>query len=141
MDRDALALMEAAQDLARRVVFPALLPDENGFRDAVGRVVTLPGLEILVADDGGRLVGAIGVLFAPYVWNPKLMVGEHIFLWTQRKAPYKTAWLLVDAALRRIEEKRAFPIFHILTNNHGLEKVYRRHGLERSDSAFMRSSR
>lgn len=130
LDSDALAIDDGARDFVRRVAFRRLMPDDDALTGAVARILTLDGVEILVADDDGTIVGGIGLLFAPYLWNPGVLTADELFWWAAPDAPYRAAHKLFRAAMARIEERGAEPLFRALTTSpEGVDRMYRRAGL------------
>lgn len=140
LDTDALAIVEGAHDFVERAGLHSIFPkSEQDFIAAVGRIVELPGMQILVAEQDKRIVGGVGVLFAPSLWNPAVLAGEELFWWTAVRAPFRTAHRLFEAALNRIDEIGAMPRFHSMqTSPSGVEKLYRRFGLTRTETSFGR---
>lgn len=124
-DRDALAIIEGAKDFAQRVSFRSVFRTGEDFIKDISRIVTLPGLNILLAESRECIVGGIGILFVPYVWNPTRLAAEELFFWTSVNAPFKTARLLCDTAMNKIEELKAIPMFRRLHNSpKGITKLY-----------------
>lgn len=137
---DAAAIMDGAIDFRERVAFRELLPaDDDDFTRAIGRIVTLDGIEILLAESGGRVVGCLGILYAPYIWNPNRLSAEELFWWTARDAPLRTAWRLFTTTMARIDERQAIPVFRALTNSPaGVARLYEKSGMEPTETVFMR---
>lgn len=140
VETDALAIMDGARDFAQRVAVRSLLPDDDeAFTAAVGRIVTLPNVEILVAEHEGHVVSGIGVGYSPYLWNPDLLVAEELFWWAVEGAPFRAAWKLLNEAMRHIDDKGAIPMFRALsTSPRGVERLYRKMGLELVETLFVR---
>ena len=139
-DTDALSIVEGARDFADRTGMKSLFPkDDKAFTAAIGRIMTLEGMEILVAEHEKHIVGGIGILYAPFLWNPEILVGDELFWWTARDAPFRAGRHLIDEAMKHINEKGAIPMFRSLaTSPDGVEKLYRRIGLSRVETAFAR---
>lgn len=140
LGKDALAIMDGARDFASRVSFGSLLPKaDNEFVEAVGRIVTLPNVEILVVEHQREIVGGIAVAYAPYIWNPSRTAGEEIFWWTSKDAPFRTGWMLFNEAMKRIEERNAIPFFKSLeTSPKGVGRMYSRCGLKKIETTHAR---
>lgn len=140
LEADAAAIMDGARDFASRIAFRSLLPnDDAAFTEAVARIMALDGLEAIVAEHEGLVVAGIGVLFAPYLWNPAVTVGDELFWWAARDAPYGAGPKVAEEALRRIEERGAVPLFRALqTSPRGVGRFYRRIGLQPVEVSFMR---
>ena len=140
-ETDALQIVDGAKDFASRVAFQHLLPDaEWQLTAAIGRVVTLSGFTALVAEDDGRIVGGIGLLFAPFLWNPAITVADELFWWTAPDAPFRTAKTLLTEALALIDARGAVPTFRALaTSPAGVDRAYRRMGLVPLETVYMRA--
>lgn len=140
LSKDALAIVDGARDFVSRVTFAALFPkDEAAFTEAIGRIVSLETLEILVAESEGEIVGGIGILYAPYLWNPKRLVADELFWWCHEKAPPRTGWRLIDHAMANIDERGAIPMFSALeTSPLGVRKIYHRFGMKPIETKYAR---
>ena len=130
LEKDALAILNGARDFTTRMSLRHLLPqDDAAFIDTVSRIVSLDGMEILVAEHEGRIVGGIGVLYIPYVWNSAILIAEELFFWSG-KANYGTARKLFAESMRRIKERKAMPIFHKPTTSPPVvDRIYQSSGL------------
>lgn len=140
LQNDALAIMDGARDFAKRIAFRSLLPMEDSeFVSAVGGIVTLEGFELLLAEHNTEVVGGIGILYAPYIWNPKLTVADEIFWWCYESAPYRTGWRLFEQAMKNIDARNAIPMFSALeTSPDGVARTYRRAGMKPIETKFAR---
>lgn len=136
---DALAIVEGATDFMARVPFPGMMPDAEDIGEAVGRIVTLDGIEILVADHEGVIVAGIGFLYTPFLWNPAITIADELFWWAAPGAPFKAARMLFDTAIARAEERGARPVFRSLSNSpKGVERLYRKAGMQSIETTFVR---
>lgn len=140
IEKDALAIVDGAHDFVERAGLHSLFPsDEKEFIAVIGRVISLEGMVILLAEHEGKVVGGISILYAPYLWNPSRIVGDEIFWWTSKDAPLRTGIRLFEEAMKQIDEKKAIPVFKKLeTSPKGVEKLYLRKGLFPAETAFMR---
>ncbi len=137
--RDALDIVNGAREFAESTVLKEYFPKGEKFVEVIGRILTLDQMEILVAEHDQRVVGGIGIIYIPYVWNPELLVGEEIFWWASKKAPFRTGSLLINEAMKRIEERKAMPMFGSLTTSpRHVEKIYRRYGMSPIGTVHMR---
>ena len=138
LEKDALAIMDGARDFASRIAVRHLLPeDDAAFIKAVGHIVSLDGMEILLAEHEGRVVGGIGILYAPYTWNPAILVADELFWWCSTEAPFRTARKLIDETMQKIKEKGAIPFFRSLTTSPpGVEHTYRSFNMFPIETAF-----
>ena len=130
--QDRAAIMAGAHDFVRRMAGAELMPtDPVKLAAAVDRVLDLPGVEVYMADRG-RMVGAIGILYAPYLWNPDLAWADELFFWCAEDAPPATALRLLrhaEAAMRaRGVRGRSFA--SLPSSPETLEDVYSRMGLK-----------
>ena len=139
MKEDALAIIDGAKDFASRVAFRDLFPkDHDAFVDAISRIMLLEGMELLVAEYDGEIVGGIGILYAPFTWNPARLAADELFWWAASNAPFRTAKLLIDEAWKRICDRDAIPMFHIMaTSPQGVDRAYRKLGLEPMETTYM----
>jgi hypothetical protein len=144
---DALAIMTGARDCVRRhrehlgsLNVGGLFPDnDDDLVEAVSYMVTLDGMEILAAEHEGRVVGGMGILYIPYYWNHKLLTADQAFWWTVEDAPFRTAKLLLEEAMRRINERGAMPIFRYLQSSpKGIEKMYKKLNMVPVETTYMR---
>lgn len=144
---DAFTIMRGARDCVKRhkehegdLNVGSLFPDDNvPLIVAMEHLISCPGLEIIIAESEGKVVGGAGVVFMPYMWNRDLLTGDKIFWWTEKTAPFRTARLLAEEVLRRIEERGAMPVFRALgTDPKGVEKLYRRLGMTPVETVYMR---
>ena len=127
LEKDALAIMDGARNFASRIAVRHLLPSDDGdFVKAVSRIVSLDGMEILLAEHEGRVVGGIGVLYIQFLWNPAILIADELFWWSATDSPFRTGRRLADEAMLRIKERGAIPMFRSLTTSPpGVEKFYR----------------
>lgn len=138
IENDALAIMDGARDFASRIALRHLLPqDDAAFIKAVGFIVSLDGMEILLAEHEGRVVGGIGILYVPYMWNNAILVADELFWWCSTEAPFRTARKLIDEAMQKIKERDAIPFFRSLTTSPlGVERLYKKIGFKPIETAW-----
>jgi hypothetical protein len=140
LEADAPAIMAGARDFLSRIDFAEWMPDEEGeLAAAVGRILALDGVEVALAVDDEAIVGGLGVIYAPYIWNPNMTMAEELFFWTPRDAPYGAALRLVRFVRCRAAEKQAaMVIFKALrTSPPSLAKLYRALGLRCLEATYM----
>jgi len=144
---DALIIMEGARDCVRRhkehqgdLNIGSIFPDDDKVLiAALDKIVSFDGLEVLIAEDEKRVVGGIGVLYIPYLWNPELLSADQLFWWAVEDAPFRTEKILFDEAMRRIEERNAMPIIRVLkTSPKGLEKLCQKVSMVPVETMYMR---
>ena len=138
LEKDALAIVEGAKDFATRTPVNKLLQGQS-YVDAVTRIVTLPDFELIVAEHEGKVVGGIGLFYAPFLWNRDILIAEEHFWWTDKEAPFSTGMKLIKRAMENIDKRNAIPMFKTLSTSHkGVGKVYRKYGMEPVETLYMR---
>lgn len=139
LEADALAILDGARDFMSRMEFTMFAPkDDNALAKALGRVLSLEGVQVIAAESEGKVVGGIGMLYAPHLWNPEKLTAEELFWWTREDAPRMTAMLLVRTAFREMRNRGVdVATFKALSNSpSGVSKVYNRLGLVPVETAF-----
>ena len=103
------------------------------------RLVNLDCTEILVAEYKGTIVGGIGMVYAPCMWNLKISNAEEFFWWVSKDAPSSTALrLLRHVRSNAVAKGCKFITFSSLTSSPAaLDKVYRRMGLRPTHTTYM----
>lgn len=140
-DTDALAIVDGAREFAKSTSLSSWFRSGDEFVQDISKVMVLDNVEILIAEHDGKIVGGIGVAYIPFIWNQSILVGDELFWWTSPNAPFKTGMALFDAAMKRIEEKGAEPMFRSLdTSPKHVEKFYERRGLNKFESVFARTT-
>jgi len=138
LEKDALAIVEGAKDFATRTPVNKLLQGQN-YIDAVTSIVTLDEFELIVAEHEGKVVGGIGLFYAPFLWNRDILIAEEHFWWTDKEAPFSTGMKLIKRAMENIDKRNAIPMFKTLSTSHkGVGKVYRKYGMEPVETLYMR---
>lgn len=115
------------------------LPDnDSDLSYAIGFVLNLPGMEVLLAERDGEVVGGIGLLFAPPLWNPKGLVMDELFWWAAEDAPQVAALRLIRTAMRMAKKRAAIPSFRSLSSSPpGVDRLYRVMGLRPVETVYM----
>lgn len=138
LKKDAMDIVDGARDFASRTPIQSLLDDDK-FLKSVSSVVTMPNFEVLVAEHNEQVVGGIGIFYAPLIWNSDILTAEEHFWWVAKDAPFKTGITLINQVMKNIEERGAIPIFKSLsTSPKGVDKVYRRFGMDPVETVYMR---
>tara|TARA_R110000744_G_scaffold55742_1_gene117816 strand:- start:869 stop:1315 length:447 start_codon:yes stop_codon:yes gene_type:complete len=139
LERDAVDIADGARDFANRSPIKDLLTDDDKFLKALSTVVMMPNFEVLVAEHDDRVIGGIGIFYAPLLWNNDILTAEEHFWWVAEGAPFKTGITLINQAMKNIEERGAIPMFKLLsTSPKGVDKVYRRFGMKPVETLYMR---
>ena|SRR5687767_8644836 len=138
-DTDALAIVNGAREFSKSTSLAAWFRDGDHFVEDISKIMVLDNLEIAVAEHNGEIVGGIGVVYVPFIWNQTILLGDELFWWTSPSAPLKAGKALFDFAVNRIKDRGAKPMFRCLdTSPSHIEKFYERHGLKRFESVFTR---
>lgn len=139
-DTDALAIVEGAREFSQQTSLASWFRHGQEFVEDISKLMVLDNLEISVAEHDGKIVGGIGIVYVPFIWNHSILVGDELFWWTNKIAPFKTGTTLFDFAMKRIEEKGAKPMFRSLdTSPKHIEQFYERRGLYKFESIFTKS--
>ena len=140
LSSDLSMVIGGMQDFISRMDYHEFLPDTYGdLVEGLTRLVKLDCTEILVAEYEGYIVGGIGMVYAPCMWNLKVSTAEELFWWVSKDAPLSTALRL----LRHVSSNAAakgckFVVFKSLTSSpETLDKVYRRMGLRPIETSYM----
>lgn len=138
-DTDALAIVNGAREFAKSTSLASWFRSGDEFIQDISKIMVLENLEIAVAEHEGKIVGGIGIIYVPFIWNQSILLGDEMFWWAYPSAPFRTGTALFDFAINRIEEKGAEPMFRLLdTSPPSVEKFYARRGLAKFESVFTR---
>lgn len=138
-DTDALAIVNGAREFSQQTSLASWFRSGNEFVQDISKIMVLDNLEISVAEHNGKIVGGIGIVYVPFIWNQSILLGDELFWWTSQDAPFRAGRALFDFAIKRIEEKGAVPMFRSLdTSPEHIEKFYARRGLKQFESVFTR---
>lgn len=138
-DTDALAIVNGAREFSKSTSLASWFRSGDEFVQDISKIMVLENLEIAVAEHNGEVVGGIGIVYVPFIWNQKILLGDELFWWTSPSAPFKTGKSLFDFAMKRTEDKGAIPMFRCLdTSPAHIEKFYEREGLRKFESVFTR---
>ena len=136
-DTDALAIIEGAREFSQQTSLASWFRDGTEFIEDISKIMVLDNLEISVSEHEGKIVGGIGIVYIPFIWNHSILVGDELFWWTSKNAPFKTGASMFDFAMKRIKEKGARPMFRSLdTSPVHIENFYERRGLKKTESVF-----
>ena len=140
LSSDLPMVIDGMQDFISRMDYHEFLPDTyEDLVEALTRLINLDCTEFLVAECNGYIVGGIGMIYAPCMWNFKVSIAEELFWWVSKDAPSSTALRL----LRRVSSNAVakgckFVVFKSLTSSpETLDKVYRRMGLRPVETSYM----
>lgn len=138
---DLPAVIDGARMFAATVNAADILPalDSPEFDAAVTRMVLLRGTSVILAEQNGDVVGGLGVLIAPYLWNPGKLSLEELFWWVRPGASPYAGGLLFRDALRRAKRAGVTIVSFgkLDTSPEGVDRVYRKAGLRPIQSTYV----
>lgn len=138
-DTDALAIVNGAREFSQSTSFSNWFRSGDEFVQDISKLMVLENLEISVAEHEGKIVGGIGIIYVPFMWNQSILLGDELFWWAYPDAPFKTGKLLFDSAMKQIEDRGAKPMFRLLdTSPEHIGSFYERQGLKQFESVFTR---
>ena len=138
-DADFPAILDGARDFVSRMDFTGHLPpDEAGLGAAMSRIFSVVDLDLIVVEEAGRIVGGLGMVYAPYLWNPAILSGEELFFWTARQAPAGAALRLIRFMQRRAAEKgvRVMSFAALTSSPATLGRLYERLGMRKTQTTY-----
>ncbi len=133
-------VIDGMQDFISRMDYYEFLPDTyEDLVEGLTRLVNLDCTEILVAEYDGYIVGGIGMIYAPCMWNLKVSTAEELFWWVSKDAPLFTALrLLRHVSSSAVAKGCKFVVFKSLSSSpKTLDKVYRKMGLRPVETSYM----
>ena len=140
LNSDLTMVIEGMKDFISRMDYHEFLPDtDEDLVKALTRLVDLDCVEILVAEYDGNIVGGIGMIYAPCMWNLNVSTADELFWWVSEDAPFSTALRLLRRVRSDAVDKGCkFVVFKSLTSSpETLDKVYRRMGLRPVETSYM----
>jgi hypothetical protein len=131
-DIDKIAF--GAGEFVKLVDRPDLFPDASSpeLIAVINKLLWVPSFSVLLAEDGGRLVGGIGFIVSPYVMSVGKIEWQEIFWWCAEDAPAGAAMALLRAAKKAGADAGAtvFTAHRLMTSPAGVHLAYRRLGME-----------
>lgn len=130
---DLPAILPGARRFAKEADMADVLPplDSELFRDVIIGMCNLPGSTIILAKEGGRVTGGIGILVTPYLWNPAKLAVHDLFWWAEDYASRGVGLALIEEAMRIADEQgatiRSFGA--LVSSRPGVARVYRKYGM------------
>ncbi len=140
LSSDLPMITDGIKDFISRMDYHEFLPDTyEEVVEGLTRLVSLDPVEMLVAEYEGSIVGFIGMIYSPCIWNLKVSIAEEVFWWVSKDAPSSTALrLLRRGNSNAVARGCKFVVFKSLTSSpETLDKVYRRMGLRPTETSYM----
>jgi hypothetical protein len=105
--------------------------------ESVAATIRMEQVAVWLAEDLDLVVGGVGVLITPWLWNHRVMYMEELFLWAYDYAPKTTALRLMRHVMRIADDSMGRVTFHAMrTSPDKLENVYGRFGLKPEQRSF-----
>lgn len=138
-DVDMDAIIDGAHDFLSRMVYKIPMPNDLELRAIIEAWIRTGTVNIKVAEQGGRIVGCIGMIYAQFHWNPRLKIGDEMFWWVAQDAKPTAALALIRAAFNDMKEKSIdLASFKTLTSSpSGVARVYSKFGLQEVETSYM----
>ncbi len=138
---DFPAIVDGARDFVARIGKPFLYPaDPDEFEAALRRIINLDLVEVHLARQGQRVVGGLGLLIAPFAWNPERLLAEEIFFWCAGDAPPVAALRLLRTGFASAKARGAshFMMHAMSTSPAKFHSVLERLGFEPLQSSYIK---
>lgn len=141
LEFDHQDIIAGAKDFISRMDYTNFLPKtEEKLIFVINRILSLPGVEVTLAENNGAVVGGVGIFYGQHIWNPDILLADELFLWASKDAPKSTALRLLRSVMKDIKTRGALPAFKKLTSSpKGLESVYLLMGFRPVETLFMGS--
>jgi len=103
-DRDALALFELNKTYRYGALEGFVPMGDDALAGGLGWILGIPGVEVVVAEnEDGYIVGAIGMSYGPFCWNPKRKLASEVFMLMADDAPPMALLML----MRKVEQRKS----------------------------------
>ncbi len=140
LNQDLDQVRNGILDFIARMDYHDFLPEtSHGIVAGLERLLNLPEVEILVAEHNGRLVGGIGMIYAPCLWNLGLLNAEELFWWVSEDAPSSTALRLLRSVQAEAKKRgcKMISMKSLTSSPETIDKVYRKMGLRPVDKTYI----
>lgn len=114
------------------------LLDDN-WADDVLAVMTAPGAEVWLAVDEGKVVGGLGLITHPFLWNPRIKVRTELFMWVLSDANAASFLRLFRHALSLPTDAKIDEWSMLPGSPAGLAKVYVKAGFRPVQATYWRA--
>ena len=101
------AIVEIGKSFAPEAKIQHLMADD--MHEAIATVIGLDCVRVYLAEDneqGGGVVGGLGVTIGPWIWNPALTEMSELFFWVRPGAPVTAALRLLRRAFTDAEKQK-----------------------------------
>ena len=137
---EADQILAGAKDFISRMDYTEFLPDPDILDEYLVNLLSSTGLEVIVAEEGGRIVAGIGMAYGPLLWNPAIIQAEEIFWWASSDASPTAAVRVVKYALNRAKEDdiQILVSFKSLTSSpQSVGRFYENMGLRQVETSYV----
>jgi len=140
---DIPAYMDLAAAFVATTPINHVVPfDREGTAAFVEKALANPDMLILVAEDGGQIVGITGALLYPMYFNPAKLVAQELWWYlTPETRGRQTAKMLFQTIEKWAKDKGAEAMFMIALADarvDTLAKVYKRNGYTPVERTYMK---
>jgi hypothetical protein len=143
VEKDADKVLAGFKDFVSRMDFTEYLPvGEEWWDEYIIKILSVPEIEVIAADDDGRLVAGIGISYTQFLWNPGLVHADELFWWAAEDAPPTAAIRVFKHAMKSIKDAerkdKVFTSFKALTSSpDSVKSLYKRMGLREIETNFV----
>lgn len=133
-------VIPSMRDFVTRMDYHDFLPEtDEELVEALTRLVILDVTDAFVAEHNNTIVGGIGMIYAPNMWNLKALTAEELFWWVAKDAPKTTALRMLRYVRELAKSKGCqFITFKSLTSSPAsIDKAYKQMGLRPIETTYM----
>ncbi len=138
--KDKDALVQGLHAFVEYINKPKLFPEQDKLiREQVFLQLVSSGVMCTLVDEiNGEVVGGIGLIITPYLWNPNRKAADELFWWCSKDAPATSALRLIRAAKAHCTENNIDILSMSMMYNSPaqVEHIYTKLGLEKIQSTF-----
>lgn len=140
LPQDEEQVLLGMRDFISRMDYTEFLPeDDQELLNSLNRMLSLDCVSVYVVEDGSSIVGGIGMVYAPSLWDFNAINAEELFWWSSPTAPPTATLRLLRHVVVEAKKKgcKLFTFKALTTSPASIDKVYRRMGLVPIETAYM----
>lgn len=140
LDSDGSQIFDGAKDFINRMDYAEFLPiDDMALAKCIGDVLAMEAVETIVAEQDGEIVGFIGMLYGPFLWNKELTIADELFIWSAPSAaPTTLLRMLRFIEVRMVHHGVCLKEFTELTSSpRSITKLYAAMGLRQAQTSWI----
>lgn len=137
---DLPAIVEMGAQFYATTDYPAIAPYGEVSAGLVGEMLLEAGV-LLVAEAGEGLLGMVGLVVAPHIFNREVKTAHEVMWWVDpaaREAGVGQALLAAVEPACRAKGARAIQMLHLRNSPPAAAALYQRAGYAYSESSFTR---